>query len=231
MQENSLLEPAGSRPLPAGDAASRRETGIVQALVQRRLVRLLAASLLVALAARLIVAAVPAEWLSAYRARAVPVRHVANPGPPPVLTNGRMTEGVSTPAGWTLRGQARLSRDLRVFHSAPASLRLECRGTTPVEARTRLISMNGPFLVQGFFRTQGDLRGSEIAVSVEAWGKRQAWMPATTLPGAGAASRDWKPFARRVVLPSMACDEYLVVKAQGTGKIWLDDLSVTRIGE
>jgi hypothetical protein len=194
-------------------------------VAQSRANRWLAAAIALVAGVRLAIALVPAQLIKTSRRAEPPMRHVINPPAAPFLTNGAMSEGSGTPQGWHLHGSGRLARDITTFRSAPASLRLDCSGA--VTAQTELVEVNGPFRIAGWARVQGDPNG-EIGIDIVAWGKHQAWISVAHLP---SQTGGWVPFAQNIVLPSIACNEYATVRAHGSGRIWLDDLTLTRIGK
>lgn len=216
---------------PIGSAAREHHVNILTILWRRLIIRILTLCFVIAVAAYILVLLAPDHLLLAFNCRAFHLRHVTNPPPIPVLPNGVMADGTTMPSGWSMKGQGTVYLDRHIYHSARASLCLATLGNGPITAHIRMVSVNGPFLAHGFLRTRGNIEKGEIGISIQAWGKQQEWLPITSMRSTSGVNIGWQQFTQRVQLPSIACDEYFTVNLRGNCQVWLDDLSVTRIGE
>lgn len=222
LRAESFREPIGT--------ADDHDANILTIVWRRSIIRILTLCLVIAVASHFLVLLIPDDLLLAFNSRTLHLRHVTSLVPLPVLPNGNMADGTIMPLGWSMRGRGDIHLDRHVYHSAPASLHLTTHGNGSITAHIRMVSVNGPFLVHGFLRTQGNIQTGEIGISVQAWGKQQEWLPIASMQSTSGIIR-WQQFTQPIQLPSIACDEYFTVNLRGNCQVWLDDLSVTRIGE
>lgn len=150
------------------------------------------------------------------------------PTPQVVIHNPSMTEGAEQPTGWTDQwvpaGRVVLSRDVTTFHSAPAAL--------------TLVSIGGPAQGQAMQFIAGR-PGQHI--ELHAWVR--ATGHATAIFGVQSYTADWKGLAFKalgealpgfdwqeadgeVTLPPRTARFAVLLRLQGEGQAWLDDVEV-----
>jgi hypothetical protein len=152
------------------------------------------------------------------------------------LDNGSFDRGGDLPDGWTAppwvgQGTAHLSRDTTIYHSAPASLRLDAATDdtyTAVDHHIAGYTSGTSFVVRGWVRVQGSPQEATIGVrgrdTLGETAPTHEW--AHVFDARNAA--DWTPFQTRVHLTPGSKYAYFVVVLRGKGVIWTDDVTVTR---
>ncbi len=151
-------------------------------------------------------------------------------GSPSPLRNGGMEEGDQTPSHWDLssyrEGKIALARDTTVARTGRASLKLQTEGKAASFAHQMLTPRpDGPFVVSGFARTQGQFERVQVAVQVfDAKWRQIDWKTVADVKGAAG---QWIGFEQRLQLPKEGAYALLGLSVSGDGAAWLDDVSVT----
>jgi|GEM_PF-6676265 len=148
--------------------------------------------------------------------------------------NGAMTQlgEEGRPAGWgqvwTGKGGARAFWDTTDFHTAPASLCLNTRGSA-AHASTNLFlrgSLKGgqKITLSGFAKCKGRYNYAGIALRcLDANGQQIEWLTVHTLENSG----EWHPFEQTVTLPLQTTRaELILVGEGGEGSLGLDDIVI-----
>lgn len=147
------------------------------------------------------------------------------------FVNPSMTEGEARPFGWDAKGPANgplsLSRDTRVYASAPASLRVESDRPARDFVGMRLRGVKGRTIrVTARIRNEGF---DQCALRLT--GRRPASKPGmneVVIDATKAAT--WTKFSGEIVVPPEVTAVALEFFVVGQGKAWLDDVAVEKAG-
>lgn len=145
------------------------------------------------------------------------------------LRNGDMSAGTAEPQDWQLSsykvGKVALKRDTSTCRSAPAALLVQTDGPATSFAHQRLDPYpTGPITIRGQAKVQGQFKTAQIAIQLfDANWKQIDWKAVTTLGSSG----DWQEFSATVTLPENASNALFGLSFDGTGRIWIDDVTVS----
>jgi lysophospholipase L1-like esterase len=140
-----------------------------------------------------------------------------------LIQNGNMEAGADKPDGWSTQGVAHIERDTIVVRSAPASLRVEWQDGSGGTFQRLNPNPSGSFTVKGYTRVEGTFEVSQVALQFfDATRKQIGWKVISLLKSSG----DWTEFHGQFTPPPSTAGTLLVVAAKGTGRIWLDDVTV-----
>jgi hypothetical protein len=147
----------------------------------------------------------------------------AAPGKPfPLLVkNGAMTQGLGVPQDWLDKeGAVQVVLDKEVFKVGPSSLRVSVSGKSGSVRQTIAGGANGTFKIAGWVRSQGDVK-AQVAVHAfaEGW-KNNKFIQVQYFQG----DNDWMKFEKEVQLPEWTSFFYVSLLAEGSGKVWLDEV-------
>jgi hypothetical protein len=142
-----------------------------------------------------------------------------------------MSKGTSIPDNWnnswTGRGKITVSRDTTTFKSAPASLCVDSNGADAQGQASELIDVTPgtTFTLNGFVKSQGNLK-----VNVAVQPSNGSWTPISFIQAKYVqGDQDWTPFSAKITIPDGAEHAGIVLLIEGTGKAWLDDVTVTDV--
>lgn len=139
---------------------------------------------------------------------------------------GRTPEGWND--NWVGRGRIHAFRDTSVFHSAPASLRIESVGGNGEGQVHQIIPAQAgdKIRVEAYLKTEGR---AKVQVAVQPYGpggQPLSFMPVIFREG----TSEWtKVNGDPVTLPAQSNSFGLALYLSGDGKAWLDDVQVTRV--
>lgn len=152
---------------------------------------------------------------------------MASPAQQSHLLNGGMEEGAEKPGSWTLQGAAALARDTAVFKSQSASLRIDLNAGSGGAYQKLEPTPTGEIKIRGSSRLEGTFDTAQVALqSFDDSRKQIGWKVVSMLkPG-----QDWMDFQAQFIPPPGASSVILLVVGKGTGRIWLDDVSVEGSG-
>lgn len=150
----------------------------------------------------------------------------AAPAAPPAaipLANGDMSVGTALPVGWTDHwGEVEAARDTTVFHSAPASLRVDSTGGAGQYFQMLELAGARRLRVSGAIRCSG---GGQAQCAVQAfdaeWGRNQ-FIQVDFVAG----EQDWATFTKDIDLPEWTARFNVQLMLSGEGSAWLDDVQV-----
>ncbi len=149
------------------------------------------------------------------------------------LRNADMEQGAAAPTGWSLwrgAGQVQLARDTQVFHGGKSSLRLETKnGYGSVSQVLEGARPDDAVRISGWVRVEPSANAkideSLLALQgVDARGKQSQWQDVLNVrdlkPG------EWSPFSQSLTLARSTENATLTLTVRGSGRIWMDDVSV-----
>ena len=140
--------------------------------------------------------------------------------------NGDMTQGDALPAGWDGKwGQCSPARDTKVFHSAPASLRVDGTGGSGQAFQLLQVKGGSRLRLSGWLRTTG-AKAQVVLQSFDAGFTRNDLQQVRYVQG----DSDWSAFSKEVTLPDWVTQTTVQVLIDGQGSCWLDDVKLTRLG-
>jgi hypothetical protein len=145
--------------------------------------------------------------------------------------NPSMTEGETRPFGWDAKGYdfgpLPAIRDTEVYASAPASLRVEADKPVRDFVGTWLRGVKG-HRIRVTAKVKND--GFDQCI-LRVAGRNAAFGPAMSEPVADATNaREWTKISGEVTVPMEAVGDRLELFVSGTGRAWLDDITVEKIG-
>jgi len=151
----------------------------------------------------------------------------------PTLTNGSMTDGEATPTDWTTvwSGEATkpvtVTRDLVLFHSAPAALRFENLHATPFGnlSRSLAVTPEVEFAIGATLRIPIGTARATFAVQGYGADDSQNWWQEAVSVGADKAD-SWVSNKIRVTPPIGTKRAIVILLISGGGTVWLDDVEV-----
>lgn len=146
-----------------------------------------------------------------------------------VVRNGAMTEASGElPTGWDQKwvgkGQIKVVRDTRVYHTAPASLRVESSGGAAQGQASQVVeaAAGAKFVLKGYLKTEGQ---AKVNVALQPYDG--AWSPITFLQARFSQNdTEWTPFEKEFTLPQKTARFGIVLLLEGEGKAWLDEVSI-----
>ena len=128
------------------------------------------------------------------------------------VVNGDMAEGDGSPAGWS-KGV----RDVKEFHGAPASLRID--GSACSEQRLKGVSGAKIVKVSGWMKVDGPKAQVAIQCFTGDFSKN-AWLQLVYAQDV----RDWFRFEKTVTLPDWTVYADVKFLVDGAGRAWIDDI-------
>ncbi|BCM94419.1 hypothetical protein IAD21_06326 [Abditibacteriota bacterium] len=160
---------------------------------------------------------------------AVPVAlSLGAPASPPItVRNGDMAAGTAVPDGWDQHwGDVTTARDTQIFHSTPASLRVEANGKSGQGFQMFDVAGGGTYTISGWVKTQGDVKVNVAVQSFAGDWSKNDFNQVKYLQN----DFDWQQFSKEVAIPAWAGRFNVQLMVEGTGRAWLDDIQVTPKG-
>jgi hypothetical protein len=141
--------------------------------------------------------------------------------------NGSMSDGDAVPTGWSDHwGTITVARDTTVFHTTPASLRVDSDG--PLGQAFQLLQAPGGvhLKITGVIRCAGQAEAQCAVQAFDAGFTRNEFKQLKWIKG----DTDWTPFTGEVTLPPWAGQFNIQLMIKGQGHAWLDDVTLTALG-
>lgn len=182
--------------------------------------------ILVAMNSVAVVAAVVSSQLSFGGEVKIPRVHVVRP-PDPLFPFGDMTSPKTVNA-WKVEGGAKVGLDSAVFGSGPSGLRIDLPAGKVGKAICELIPVDKEVEIFGRIRRMGDVQGT-LLVHLKDGLAPQVTLGESTVASLTPNVGEWSDFRFRVRFPVSYYGAQLLLKAQGPGSVWLDDIDVKRV--
>ncbi len=145
----------------------------------------------------------------------------------PVFPNGDMSSGDGIPEGWsagekdTENGEITVEKDMEIFASAPAALKITASGNAKGKAVIKLDDLVGrKFGLTAKVRGGKGLKSATLAFIVQ--GAEPAWRPVYAF---GATER-WENVSKVFDIPDTAESLMMLLLVEGNGSAWVDDLEI-----
>ena len=150
----------------------------------------------------------------------------------PPLQNGNMADGEGKPAHWdgqwVASGKISVARDAAVFHSDPASMRVESvGGAAHGQAQQNVdVSGGGKFHAEAWLMADG---GATALFGIQTYDAN--WKGISFSPLGNALSGfDWQNAKGDVEIPVGAAHLGYVCMIEGSGRAWFDDVAISEVG-
>ena len=144
--------------------------------------------------------------------------------PKQFVTNGDMSAGGALPDGWGEHwGEVGAARDTQVFHSAPASLRVDGNGKSGQQFQMFEVTGGQTYQISGWMKTAGAAKVQVAAQSFSPdWGQNEFNQIRFT-----QGDSAWTQFSKTVTVPAWAGRFNVQLMVEGAGQAWLDDVEIT----
>jgi hypothetical protein len=142
------------------------------------------------------------------------------------VKNGSMTAGTEKPDDWgSSWGDVTSVRDVKVFKSSPASLRVDVKDGKNGQVFQQINGAGGSTLkVSGWVKTQGDVKVNVAIQSFdEGWSKNH-FDQLKYIQGTSS----WGYFEKLVEIPGWSARFNVLILVEGNGSAWLDDVKLER---
>ncbi len=151
---------------------------------------------------------------------------VACPAQQSFILNGNMESGTDKPDVWASQGTAHITRDTTVYKTGSASLRIDWDGGSGGAYQKLNPTPTSRFTVKGSVHVEGIFEVAQVAIQSFDPTRKQIGWKAIANPRPGT---DWTDFMAQIEPLPAATSIVLLVAGKGTGKIWLDDVSVESV--
>jgi lysophospholipase L1-like esterase len=136
--------------------------------------------------------------------------------------NGNFTDGGETPAQWVKEGKVSVARDTQVFKEGPSSLRVDGQGGSGNACQWIEKGGARKFTVKGFMKVAGGAKAQVVVQPIDAKWSKNEWKQIKFLAG----DSDWEKFEKEVQLPEWTGRFRVMLHVEGTGKAWLDEVTI-----
>jgi len=176
-----------------------------------------------------------ANWPKAYKPegtrRYVSNEEDANAAAPngSLLANGSMTDGGEKVEGWGgIWGELVSTRDMKIFKSAPSSLRVEVKDGKSGQSFQQISGYAGKsFRITGSVRSEGDVRVNVAIQSFDNDWKKNNFDQVKYVQG----TSDWTGFEKTVKIPEWSARFNVLLLVEGNGSAWMDDVKMEPVNE
>ncbi|MBI5833107.1 MAG: hypothetical protein HZB16_12485, partial [Armatimonadetes bacterium] len=146
---------------------------------------------------------------------------------PIAVRNGDMSAGTDKPTGWdSAWGAAKAFRDTAVYHSGPASLRVETGGGSGQAFQMFEGNYAGAKVkVSGWLKSAGQVKAQAALQAFAAGFAQNEFKQLRFVQGAS----DWQRFEATVDLPAWTAQFNIQLMVDGPGQAWLDDVTAETV--
>jgi len=141
---------------------------------------------------------------------------------PVVVWNGNFSDGGESPAQWDHEGKVTGARDTVVFKEGSSSLRVDAKGEKGSVFQWLDFGSAKKFTLKGFYKCVGAAKAQIVVQTIDAKWSKNDWKQIKYLN----ADEDWTSFEKEIELPEWAKKCRVMLHVEGTGQVWLDEISI-----